>query len=91
MQRKKVVVRILLGGKLWIAVRYILEREEGGILDMHAINAKSGTPVVEVLQRKHLLERVPDTIDLEDHGDPPPAHIRHLQRNGRKSRTHLGQ
>ena len=41
-------------------------------MDMHDIDAKSGKPVVNVLQRKHPAKQIPMKLDLKEYGYPPP-------------------
>ena len=51
-------------------MRYVTEREGGGILDMHATDKKSGKPVVDVLRSKHPAKCIPEK--LEDLAVAPP-------------------
>jgi hypothetical protein len=65
-QRSKKFAKLVLQGKLRMAVRWITEREKVGIFFPDEKNAKSGELVVDVLKEKHPDAGVPDTSKLED-------------------------
>ena len=52
--RAKTYYSLVLHGKLWTAVRWITEREKGGVLLPEDKCTKTGERVVEVLRTKHL-------------------------------------
>jgi hypothetical protein len=54
----------VLRGNIRGAVRYLMEREKGGILYPDDIDEKSGTSVLSVLKSKHLDARIPDAAAL---------------------------
>ena len=49
----RVFTRLILCGKLREAVRWITGRASGGVLDVNAVDAKSGMTVLECLKEKH--------------------------------------
>ena len=63
--------QLVLQGKLRSAVRYITDREKGGLLAPDDIDEKSGLPVEEVLRSKHPEPRVPLAADFEAYDEVP--------------------
>ena len=61
----------MLRGKLQAAIRYLTDRDGGGILQPDNIDAKSGLLVSEVLESKHPAARVPNLDAFEDFGEMP--------------------
>jgi hypothetical protein len=59
-QRGKTYTRLVHQGKLRNAVRYLTEREKGGVMLPNEIDSKTDDTVLEVLQSKHPDLRVPD-------------------------------
>ena len=49
----RVFIRLILCGKLREAIRWITGRASGGVLDVNAVDAKSGMTVLECLKEKH--------------------------------------
>ena len=70
-QRAKTFSRLVLQGKLRAAVRYITEREMGGVLLPDYRDEKTGDTVLDVLQSKHPDARVPDTSVMEEYATLP--------------------
>jgi hypothetical protein len=70
-QRGKTFSRLVLQGKLRSAVRYLTEREKGGIMLPDEIDEKTGDTVLEVLQSKHPESRVPDISLMEEYDSLP--------------------
>jgi hypothetical protein len=76
-QRTKTFHQKVLRGNLWGTVRYLTEREKGGILYPDDIDEKSGNTVQSVLESKHPNARIlrvdaltdypflPDFVDLD--------------------------
>ena len=56
---------LVLRGKLWLAVRWIIERETGGVLQPGERCAKMGDWVLEVIRAKHLEARTLTASCLE--------------------------
>ena len=63
----------VLSGRLRQAVRRLTDRSGGGVLDPTAIDAKTGSPVHEVLRQKHPVAREPPIEALRDLGPAPPS------------------
>jgi hypothetical protein len=59
-QRTKTFHQKVLRGNIRGAVRYLTEREKGGILYPDDTDEKSGTSVISVLESKHPDARIPD-------------------------------
>ena len=70
-QRAKRFNDLVLAGKLRSAVRYITEREAGGVLMPDEVDGKSGDPVADVLRSKHPEARTPDAAELEAYDEVP--------------------
>jgi hypothetical protein len=70
-QGAKTFARLVLQGKLCAAVRYLTEREKGGVLLPEDRDDKTGDSVLDVLQTKHPSARVPDTSVTEVSGTLP--------------------
>jgi hypothetical protein len=64
-QRAKTYARLVLQGKLRAAVRWLTEREKGGVLLPDDLDSKTNEPVIDVLRSKHPDARVPDVSVLE--------------------------
>ena len=64
-QRAKVYARLVLQGKLQAAVRWITEREKGGILLPDEKDEKTGDTVLDVLQSKHPEAQIPDAKNFK--------------------------
>ena len=62
---------MLLQGKVRQAVRFVTERDEGGILDRKDLDLKTGKPVSEVLKSKHTDVIIPESIDLTEFDEIP--------------------
>ena len=62
----------MLRGKLQSAVRWITERETGGVLQPGDRNEKTGDRVLEVLRAKHPEARTPTAACLESYTERPP-------------------
>ena len=63
---------LVLRGKLRSAVRWITERELGGVLQPGERCEKTGDQVLEVLRAKHLEARTPTAACLESYTGRPP-------------------
>ena len=63
---------LVLQWKLQTAVRWIKERETGGILQTRERCTKTGERVMEVLRTKHLEARPPTAASLDSYPDRPP-------------------
>ena len=70
-QMSKTYTRLVLEGKLRQAVRFITQRDQGGVLQMDDLDSKSGLPVLEVLQSKHPDAIIPPPEALEDYASVP--------------------
>jgi hypothetical protein len=70
-QRAKTYARLVLQGKLRAAVRWITEREMGGILQPDERDAKTGDTVLEVLESKHPDAKIPDASDFQAYDSLP--------------------
>ena len=62
---------LVLHGKLWTAVQWIIERETGGVLQPGDRCKKTGDRVMEVLRAKHLEARKPTAASLYSYPDRP--------------------
>ena len=63
---------LVLRGKLWTAVRWITERETGGVFQPGERCTKTGDRVMEVLCSKHPEARTPTAASLDSYPDRPP-------------------
>ena len=63
---------LVLRGKLWMAVRWIIEQEIGGVLQPGDRYTKTRDQVMEVLRAKHPETRTPTAASLESYPDLPP-------------------
>ena len=63
-QRTKTFHAKVLRGNLRGAVRYITEREQGGVLFPTDIDEKTGKPVLDSLKEKHPRNRTVNPSDL---------------------------
>jgi hypothetical protein len=70
-QRAKIFHRKMLRGDVRGAVRYLTEREKGGILLPGDIDEKSGIEVSKVLESKHPAARTPSTEALQPYPELP--------------------
>jgi hypothetical protein len=70
-QRAKIFHRKMLRGDVRGAVRYLTEREKGGILLPDDIDEKSGNTISEVLESKHPDARTPDANSLPKYSNTP--------------------
>ncbi len=70
-QRAKTFARLVLQGKLRSAVRWLTDREKGGVLLPDDVDEKTGESVIDVLQSKHPDAQVPDAAELEDYETVP--------------------
>ena len=66
---------LVLRGKLRLAVRWITDREKGGVFQKGYIFPKTGQPVLEVLCLKNPDYRPLTTKSLEAYGGKPPAMV----------------
>ena len=76
--RAKVFDSRVKRGKLRSAVRYITDREGGGVLSPNDIDEKSGSKVIDVLKTKHPEMREPGPSALKSYENLPslmPLHI----------------
>ena len=62
---------LVLHGKLWTAVRWITERETGGVLQPGDRCTKTGDRVMEVLRTKHPEARTPTVASLNHYKGRP--------------------
>jgi hypothetical protein len=65
-QRSKKFAKLVLQGKPRSTVRWITEREKGGVLLPDDMDAKSGELVIDVLKEKHPDARVPDPSEWRE-------------------------
>jgi hypothetical protein len=70
-QRAKTFARLVLQGKLRTAVRWVTDREKGGVLFPDDLDKKTGDRVIDALKAKHPDARVPDASELEDYEEVP--------------------
>ena len=56
-------------GMLWTAVRWIMERETGGVLQTGERCTNTGYKVMEVLRAKHPEARAPTVASLDSYPD----------------------
>ena len=70
-QMSKTYTRLVLEGKLRQAVRFITQRDQGGVLQMAALDSKSGLPVLDVLKSKHPDAVIPPPEVLEEYESIP--------------------
>ena len=70
-QIANVYTKLVLEGKLRAAVRYVTDREGGGLLQPTDTDEKSGEPIVDVLRSKHPEEQVPEAADLHVYDEVP--------------------
>ena len=70
-QVSKTYTRLVLQGKLRSAVRFVTERDQGGLLDGDDIDVKSGLPVHQVLESKHPDAMIPEIGALEHYDSVP--------------------
>ena len=63
---------LVLRGELRTAVRWITERETGGVLQPGNQCTKTGDRVMEVLRYKHPEARTPTAASLDSYPDRPP-------------------
>ena len=63
---------LVLRGKLQTAVRWITERETGGVLQPADWCTKTGDQVMKVLRAKHLETRTPTVASLDSYSERPP-------------------
>jgi hypothetical protein len=70
-QRAKIFHRRMLRGDTRGAVRYITEREKGGVLQPGDIDEKSGLSVAKVLASKHPEARTPVASSLHQYENTP--------------------
>jgi hypothetical protein len=63
-QHAKIFHRKMLRGDVRGAVRYLTDREKGGILHLDDVNVKSGDTVMEALESKHPNALIPDVNSL---------------------------
>ena len=63
---------LVLHGKLWTAVRWITERETGGVLHPGYMCTKTGNGVMEVLRTKQPEARTPTAASLDHYKRRPP-------------------
>jgi hypothetical protein len=70
-QRAKTYARLVLQGKLRAAVRWLTEREKGGVLLPSDLDSKTNEPVIDVLRSKHPDAKVPDISVLEEYETVP--------------------
>jgi hypothetical protein len=70
-QKTKTFHQKVLCGNLWGGVRYLTEREKGGILYPDDIDEKTGKTVQSVLESKHPNARTPGVDALTDYPSVP--------------------
>ena len=70
-QRAKVFHRRMLRGDVRGAVRFITDREKGGILQPNDIDEKTGDSVETVLRSKHPDARIPKPESLPQYANTP--------------------
>jgi hypothetical protein len=70
-QRAKKFARLVLQDKLRSAVRWLTEREKGGVLLPGNVDEKSRERVIDILQSKHLDAQIPEAAELEDYDNLP--------------------
>ena len=70
-QMSKTYTRLVLEGKLRQAVRFITQRDQGGVLQIDALDSKSGLPVLDVLKSKHPKAVIPPPEVLEEYEKIP--------------------
>ena len=63
---------LVLRGKLWSEVRWIMERDTGGVLQPGERCTKTGDRVMEVLRTKHPEARTPTAESLDCYTGRPP-------------------
>ena len=63
--------RLVLRGKLRMAVRWITEREKGGVLQLGERCTKTGDRVMEVICTKHPEARTPTAASLDSYMGQP--------------------
>ncbi len=66
-QRAKIYNRLVLQGKLRTAVRWLTEREKGGVLLPGDTDEKTGENIFDVLKSKHPAATDPDPSEMEDY------------------------
>ena len=66
---------LVLRGKLRTAVRWITERQKGGVLQLEGHCTKTGDRVLEVLHAKHPDARLPSAACLDAYLGPPPEMV----------------
>ena len=62
---------LVLHGKLWTAVQWVIEHEMGGVLQPGDRCKKTGDQVMEVIRPKHLEARTPTAASLYSYPDRP--------------------
>ena len=62
-QRESTYTSFVLKGELWAAIRWITNRERGGVYHTRYIFSKTGEIILDVLQANHL-EACPETDDI---------------------------
>ena len=70
--RAKIFHSLVLQGKLRTEVRWINEREKGGVIHIEELCTKTGERVMEILRTKHLEARPPTSVSLDSYLDCPP-------------------
>ena len=73
--RDKTYHSLVLRGKLWTAVRWITERENGGVVLPEDNCMKTGERVMEVLRTKHPNARPPLAACLDAYPRNPPEMV----------------
>jgi hypothetical protein len=70
-QRAKIFHQKMLRGDVRGAVRYLSDREKGGILLPNNVDEKSGLIVLEALESKHPHAGIPDIESLPNYANTP--------------------
>ena len=70
--RAKTYHSLVLQGKLRMAVRWITERDKGGVIQPTDLCNKTGDRVMGVLHTKHPDSRPPTAASLDTYPDRPP-------------------
>ena len=73
--RSKTFHVLVLRGKLRTAVRWIMEREKGGVLQPDDHCTKTGERMMEVFRTKHSDARPPPAVCLDTYADNPPEMV----------------
>lgn len=74
-QRAKTYHRLVLQGKLRLAVRYLTDQESSGVLMLSNQDAKTRVLVIDVLQSKHPQTRAPTLEDLVQYSGKVPVFV----------------